>query len=154
MKRLNYRVFTFKGEELCTLNKIAHEVGHNKDIDYAVYNIKSNKSLGFNLGDSTNIKLQDEVIIIGYPGYVKDDTPSIYSCTVSSITKYLGATLYTVDTQIRHGASGGVVLDKYDNVIGIIKAGVSDFEGDEYEGKCGFIPIHLALQHLESHMDA
>ncbi len=63
----------------------------------------------------------------------------------------MGSDLYTVSARILHGTSGGVVLNRENKVIGIVKAGLVDFNDDEgYQGKCGFVPIHLALEHLES----
>lgn len=149
-KKLLYEMITYKGERLGKLYKQAQEISSDRDIDYAIYKVKNEKMEGLQLGDSSKVEIGDKVTFIGYPDYLKEDTPYINSCFITSNTRYHGAPLYTVSAQIFHGTSGGVVLDKDYKVIGIIKAGVQDFNDDEgYQGKYGFVPINFVIKHLK-----
>ncbi len=48
---------------------------------------------------------------------------------------------YTVSGKVIHGASGGVVLDRNDRAIGIIKGGVESTEETEQDINQGFVPL-------------
>jgi V8-like Glu-specific endopeptidase len=101
-----------------------NEIASDEGIDYAIYDLKSSTMLGLELGDSTGIEVGNKVTVIGYPDYLDGDTPYIHTCNITSRTRYLGECLYTVSTRVIHGASGGVILNEDNKVIGIIKAGV------------------------------
>lgn len=148
-----FKVITYKGENLGVISKVTNEIIGDEVIDYAIYNITNPEILGLELGDSTDIKVGDKVIVIGYPDYISGDTPYISTCNVTSRTRYLGECLFTVSSRIVHGASGGVILNEQNEVIGIIKAGVVSMEENDNSGKHGFIPIHIALQHSQGLKD-
>ncbi|EGT3612298.1 serine protease [Clostridium perfringens] len=144
--------FSVKTQSLETIGSVANEfneISKDKRIDYAIYDIKKSTIEGFEVGNSKDIKVGDKVIIIGYPEYQEKDTPTIQTCNITSMTTYLKAPLCIVSGRIIHGASGGVVLDMNHKAIGIIKAGAASTE-KEYKGKQGFIPIHLALEHMKN----
>lgn len=61
----------------------------------------------------------------------------------------MGALFYTVSGRIVHGASGGIVLNADNQVIGIIKGGIVDYNDDSVTADQGFVPLHLMLEHLE-----
>lgn len=143
-----FDVKTCKMDKLGTISKSLNEKKSNKIIDYALYEFSVAKSQGFKIGDSKNIKLDDEIIVVGYPDYVEGDTPNIQRCRVSSKTSYLGAPLYTITGRIIHGASGGVVLNKNYEVIGIIKGGIATMEESDIFSKQGFIPIDIVEDDL------
>nr|WP_243169658.1 serine protease [Clostridium algidicarnis] len=143
-----YSVKTYKMENLGAVLKGMNEINSNIDIDYALYDLKSSKISGLELGESKNIKIGDKIVVIGYPEYCDNDSPNIQTCNIISRTNYLGECLYTISGRIVHGSSGGVVLNMNHKVIGIIKAGVVTLNESDTSSKQGFIPIHLALEHL------
>lgn len=52
---------------------------------------------------------------------------------------------------IYHGASGGVVLDENEKVVGIVKAGIQTCTPKEEllsNQQQGFVPINLVMQHI------
>ena len=57
--------------------------------------------------------------------------------------------LYLVDKNVFHGASGGIVLDKNDQIIGLICAGIASMDLPANNSKQGFIPINTVLQDIE-----
>nr|WP_243240438.1 reverse transcriptase domain-containing protein [Clostridium cibarium] len=143
-----YSVKTYKMEKLGIISKGLNEINSNIDIDYALYELKSSKVSGLELGDSKNIKVGDKIVVIGYPEYCDNDSPNIQTCNIISRTNFLGECLYTISGRIVHGSSGGVVLNMNHKVIGIIKAGVVTLNEANTSSKQGFIPIYLALEHL------
>lgn len=145
-----FKVSTYKRENVGIVSKEINEIKCDKEIDYAIYDLKNSKMEGLELGDSSCIEVGDKVTVIGYPDYLEGDTPYVHTCRITSRTRYLGECLYTVSTRIIHGASGGAVLNENNEVIGIIKAGVVSFNEKEDLGKHGFIPIHIALNHCMS----
>lgn len=104
----------------------------------------------FKCGDSRNIKIGDQVTIIGYPNHQKGNSPYIQSCNITSEKKYLNAPFFTVSGRIVHGASGGIVLNADNEAIGIIKAGIVNYSEDDSNENQGFVPLHLALEHFSS----
>ena len=51
---------------------------------------------------------------------------------------------------VRHGASGGVVLNNEDQIVGLICAGVESMDDSPFDSKQGFIPINTILQDVAS----
>jgi len=145
-----YDVKTYDMEKIGVISKEINEIKSNKIIDYALYELNVSKQQGFEIGTSKSIKLEDEIIIIGYPNYLKGDTPNIQRCKVASKISYFGAPLYTVTGRIMHGASGGVVLNRYYEVIGIIKGGVETFDESDTSSNQGFIPIDIVENDLKN----
>lgn len=145
-----YDVKTCNMDKIGIVSKDINEIKSNKTIDYALYELNISQKQGFKIGDSKNIKLEDEIIIVGYPDYYDGDTPNIQRCRVASKTTYLGAPLYTVTGRIMHGASGGVVLNKNYEVIGIAKGGVATIDESDMFSKQGFIPIDIVEDDLQN----
>lgn len=134
----------------CSLNEISSDA----DIDYALYNTDKcslSDSHPFKLGDSTKLKLESQVTIIGYPNYKKGNSPYVQTCNITSTKSYLGGPFYTVSGRIAHGSSGGVVLNENYEVVGIIKGGIAslDDSDDDTNENQGFVPIHVVLYHME-----
>lgn len=86
--------------------------------------------------------------IIGYPNHQTGNTPFVQRCAITSKKTYLQAPLFTVSGRIIHGASGGVVLNSNYEVVGIIKGGIQTLGDEDTNENQGFIPIHLALEHM------
>ncbi len=123
----------------------------SEEIDYAIYKVNSNNYKScFSIAENPDIKIGDIVTVIGYPNYIKGDSPHIEECRVTSKTKLLGAELYTVSGRIIHGSSGGVVLNNKNEIIGIIKAGVLQKDYEKDKGKHGFISIKNVLTDINN----
>lgn len=122
----------------------------SEELDYAVFRkTKDQYKNCFTMAKSLQINIGDKVKTIGYPDYVKSDTPSIQNAEVISKTQHFGAVLYTISGKLGHGSSGGVVLNKNDEVIGIIKSGVSTANLESDEGKHGFLPISIMIEDIK-----
>lgn len=137
---------------IATIGISLNAVSFDKTIDYAVFNapLEIDTRYVLKLGDSRNLKVGDSVTVIGYPNHVDGSSPYRQMCTITSEKPFLGAPFFTVSGRIIHGASGGVVLNTKNEAIGIIKGGVATLaEGDTNQDQ-GFIPIHLAIEHMNN----
>lgn len=149
-----YNVKTVKsyGEaSLTTVGKTINEISADKDLDYALYKISSNLicgDLSFQIGNSKKLGIGDTVILIGYPNYIKGNSPNVQHCYITSKKPFMGAEMFTVNGRVVHGSSGGLVLDSDHNIVGIIKGGIVSMEEDDQCENQGFVPIHLILEHL------
>lgn len=148
-KVYNFREYASKHSAVVgiSLNVIAYD----ETIDYAVFNVSlpNEDEYTLKIGDSTKLKTGDPVTIIGYPNHNKGNTPYIQNCAITSQKLFLQAPFITVSGRIVHGASGGLVLNSNHDVVGIIKGGISTLSEEDNENQ-GFIPIHLALNHMKS----
>ncbi len=127
-----------------TLNLVCCSNG----IDYALFSMDDGNDLYFPLGDSSSLGLGDPVKVIGYPNHCEGDTWELLKTDFKKKTQLFGHPLYEVTLAVRHGASGGVVLDKEDRIVGLICAGVESMEESPSEFKQGFIPINTILQDI------
>ena len=74
------------------------------------------------LGNSDEVKLRDDVYVIGYPN--NPDYPIITSGTISgSRTNYI-----QTDTPVNSGNSGGPLLNKNNKVVGVTSAVIRNSE--------------------------
>lgn len=87
-----------------------------------------------------------------FPQHVSMNSITVLNCKVTGEKKSnLPEPIWCVDKQIFHGASGGVVLDQFDRVIGVVEAGANIFTEDDEEEKeetqrlSGFIPINRII---------
>lgn len=135
---------------LSCLCKTINEIESNKEIDYALYKTKIDSQIKLKIGDSTRLKRGDQVTIIGYPNFLKGNSPDIQTCQITSKKFYMGAPLYTVSGRIIHGASGGIVLDNNNQVVGVTKGGVPSMNESDKNENQGFIPIHIVLEDIHS----
>ena len=150
-----FSVDSYKNTSLGTIGKELNEINSDKKIDYALYKapFHINDDLTFKCGDSRGIKIGDQVTIIGYPNHQEGNSPYIHPCVVTSEKNYQGALFYTVSGRIVHGASGGIVLNSNNEAIGIIKGGIVTLSEDDSNENQGFVPLYLALDHLEKNKD-
>lgn len=95
----------------------------------------------------------DKITIIGYPKHTVGASPNIQTCTVTGKKQYFNAPFYTISGKVIHGASGGIVLDRNERVIGLIKGGVVSLEETEKSIDQGFIPLHLVLSDVKLKQD-
>lgn len=147
-----FNVDDYGDKSLGRIGKTLNEIAADEQIDYALYKMpfSIDDALTFELGDSSKLKIGDRVTIIGYPNHQKGNSPYIQSCSITSEKKFFDAPFFTVSGRVVHGASGGLVLNEGHKIIGILKGGVVD-SSDELENENqGFVPIHLALEHIHS----
>ena len=93
------------------------------DFDIAVIKIINFKNKEYlSLGNSDEVKLRDDVYVIGYPN--NPDYPIITSGTISgSRTNYI-----QTDTPVNSGNSGGPLLNKNNKVVGVTSAVIRNSE--------------------------
>ena len=146
-----FPVNSYKSKSLGVVGKDLNEIASDMTIDYALYKpfFQINDDLTFKCGDSKNIRIGDQVTIIGYPNHQEGNSPYIQPCLVTSEKTFLGAPFFTVSGRIVHGASGGIVLNTNNEAVGIIKGGIVSYADDESNENQGFIPLHLALDHFK-----
>ena len=65
---------------------------------------------------------------------------------------FFNAPLFVVKDNLFHGESGGVVLDKEDKIVGIIRTGIETLE-EQPISKPGFVPIHLITEDINKKGD-
>lgn len=102
--------------------------------DVAIVHVPRTDTPSIQVGDSSNVELQDELRIIGFPGNgdvsQKNDptnflTPSINQVFVSSIkTTDANANVIQVGGNVEHGDSGGPALDNNGNIVGVVSFGL------------------------------
>jgi serine protease Do len=129
------------------------EIGVGKDV--AIVKINGTNLPSVPLGDSTKVREQDRIMVIGYPGVASDWggnelissesalVPSVTSGSISAI-KTLAATSTPVlqsDAAITHGNSGGPAFNAKGEVIGIATAGSEATQGFNF-----FVPINTAWE--------
>jgi serine protease Do len=129
------------------------EIGVGKDV--AIVKINGTNLPSVPLGDSTKVREQDRIMVIGYPGVASDWggnelissesalVPSVTSGSISAI-KTLAATSTPVlqsDAAITHGNSGGPAFNAKGEVIGIATAGIDATQGFNF-----FVPINTAWE--------
>ncbi len=83
------------------------------------------------LGDSSEIEIQDKVIIIGYPwtsniGQNNPMNPTVTQGTMSGKILLFGTEVLQIQGDARPGNSGGPVLGEDGNVIGILTMGTDE----------------------------
>ena len=83
------------------------------------------------LGDSSNIFVQDEVIVIGYPwtsdiGQSNQLNPTVTKGSVSGKIVYQGNELLQIQGDARPGNSGGPVIGPDGNLIGMLTMGTDN----------------------------
>ncbi|MBD2102949.1 trypsin-like peptidase domain-containing protein [Leptolyngbya sp. FACHB-261] len=112
--------------------------GSGKDI--AVIKIEVKNAPALPLGDSDKVELQDNVMVLGYPGAADSfrdfSKKSVYEATVvkgavSSSNKTLAddAPVLQLDALVTYGSSGGPVLNERGEVVGMITFGGRDEDG-------------------------
>lgn len=135
------------------ISNIVNLITSDHDIDYALYSLNIDSDINtLQIGDSRNLQIGDPIICIGYPKYLKGNSPNISTGNITSMKEHLGEVFYTVNCGIYHGASGGIVLSAENKVIGIIKGGVDSFVEEHENENQGFVPIHLAIEHYNNNI--
>lgn len=121
----------------------------DKTIDYALYNIKPSDTTEVTIGKSSELKIGDTVVIAGFPDYLQGDTITKEECKITGKTQLFCAPFYKVSGRVVHGASGGIVLNTNQQIVGIIKGGCSSDDIDNVAMKQGFVPIDIVLADIK-----
>jgi V8-like Glu-specific endopeptidase len=116
----------------------------HSDIDTFELNKEKYGLKSLPIGDSSKIKRNSKVIIIGYPNYAPGDDPRVTETEVIGSKRYLDINIFLVEKQIYHGNSGGPVLNENYEVIGIATNGGEMEAGGSAVN--GFIPISELIQ--------
>lgn len=103
----------------------AKVVGRDEIIDLAILKIVGTNFPIVTLGNSNEVSQGDEIFTLGYPfgGDV-----SFKEGTISRIFNYDGAKYLEVSAEIHPGNSGGPLVNRYGEVIGINSAGYSPYQ--------------------------
>ncbi len=126
--------------------------GIDRDTDLAVVKIEADGLTPAEFGDSADLSVGETVFAIGNPGGVRYSgsmTMGIVSALNRSVESYssTGITYIQTDTAISPGSSGGGLINRYGQVVGIntIKVVSSGYEGMGFS-----IPVRQAKQILET----
>jgi serine protease Do len=122
--------------------------------DVAVVKIDATNLPTVRLGNSDNVRLQEPIVVIGYPGVASPlnfDALSMESVMVPTVTNghvsalkvdYKGTPVIQSDAAITHGNSGGPAFNEAGEVIGIATFGnVKETAGFNF-----FVPINTGLE--------
>jgi hypothetical protein len=106
--------------------------------DCAIIKVKIENAPTLNVGDSRRSQVEDQIVVIGYPGVADADglldTKSLLQATVTdgviSALKNAesGEQILQISAPITHGNSGGPAIDQHGNVVGLATFG-SDVQG-------------------------
>ncbi|MCF8011867.1 MAG: trypsin-like peptidase domain-containing protein, partial [Clostridiales bacterium] len=126
-------------------NKFPVEIiSYDNENDVAVLKIKGNENYHYlRVGDSDEIDVGSEIKLSGFPNYNIGDSIYIDDGKVTLCRKSLGRTRYLISARIVKGNSGGPVLNKNNEVIGIAAKGAPCFEDKNMDEKFEVIPITI-----------
>ncbi|MCX7655852.1 MAG: S1C family serine protease [Treponemataceae bacterium] len=106
----------------------ARVVGYDYFLDLAVLKAEVTPSYVFSILPAKDPVVGDRVYAIGSPaGLEKTVTSGIISSTSRRLLQV--GTIYQLDAAINHGNSGGPVVDEKGNLLGVVFAGIEQFEG-------------------------
>jgi len=139
-------------------NYDAEVIGYDTDCDLAVLKIKAKGLTAAEFGDSDELKLGESVIAIGNPlGFELMDT--VTSGIVSGINRQISIndksmTLLQTDAAINSGNSGGPLINRYGQVIGINSSKMSaSYSETSIEGIGFAIPSNEAAKIVDDIME-
>ncbi len=128
----NYHVIEDASSAIITLSsnqkeyKVEGVYDYNKEKDWAILKIEGSGFPSLELGDSSSIVGGSSVYAIGSPMGLQN---TISEGLISNTNRLLDDIPYIQTTAaISHGSSGGALLNKYGEVIGITSAGFTDGE--------------------------
>ena len=136
----------------------AEVIGYDTDCDLAVLKIQASGLVAAEFGNSDELKLGESVIAIGNPlGFELMDT--VTSGIVSGLNRQINIndksmTLLQTDAAINSGNSGGPLINKYGQVIGINSSKMSaSYSETSIEGIGFAIPSNEAAKIVEDIME-
>jgi S1-C subfamily serine protease len=130
--------------------------------DVAIVKIEVKNAPILKLSDSDNVKLQDHVTVIGYPGAADTfqsgllDSKSTLEATINDgkisarKTASSGAPILQTSTPATHGNSGGPVLNDASEVIGLLTFRGDTVNGQEVSGFAFVVPSNTVMEYVKS----
>lgn len=107
-------------------------VGSNPELDVSILYVKtfpgSEKLTGLKLGNSDDVRALDKVVALGY-ALGKDHMQSTAGVISGRIA---GPSRLQIDVAVNPGNSGGPLLNKQSNVVGIVTSGMSNAQNINY----------------------
>jgi S1-C subfamily serine protease len=130
--------------------KPAEVVAVDDDADIAIMKVKADKPLPFlQFAPADEPGTGAECAALGFPvGHAMNYTMQMTAGTISSVAPSEEYAL-TLTAKITHGNSGGPLVDKFGNVIGVVSAGLTAFT--ETYGKA--LSAGQVREFLEEHAD-
>jgi hypothetical protein len=100
----------------------ARIIQYNKDADLAILKIEKTGLLPFQLPENESLSLGKEIYVIGTPS-AEDLSQTLSRGIISSIRKQSdGSKLIQTDASVNSGNSGGPLVDKMGNLLGVVNA--------------------------------
>ncbi len=106
----------------------AKVIGWDRIFDIALLKVDTAVETVFSFGREKEYEPGTSIIAIGSPGGLENTITSGIISAYGRKFLQLG-TVMQVDVPINHGNSGGPLLDKENNLIGVVFAGIEQFEG-------------------------
>ncbi|MDP7591594.1 MAG: reverse transcriptase domain-containing protein [Litorilituus sp.] len=126
-------------------------IAMDKDLDLAILD-PSIHAKSFNtlkVEPNPDYKKGTTVHTIGYPNYNSGEEPTYIEAKIIGKSSFMGAERIKIDSNIRHGNSGGVVLNTDGKVVGIVSNG--NAIGADTKNNSSFIPIETLLKYRAEH---
>lgn len=118
----------------------------NKDADIAILKINKNGLTPFKLPDAEAVSIGKEIFAIGTPS-AEDLSQTLSKGIISSIRKQNdGSKLIQTDASVNSGSSGGPLVDKSGNLLGVVNA---KLVGIGVEGISFAIPVSTVIPSLK-----
>jgi RNA-directed DNA polymerase len=121
-------------------------IAENKDIDLAILRIDARQYHTLRGTYESRLEIADKVTLLGFPNYRKGDTPRMSEGAITGVRPVSGISRLLIDALIVTGNSGGPVLNKKKEVIGIAVTG-GEISNAHLTENHGVIPVS-ALRHL------
>lgn len=100
----------------------ARLIQYNKDVDLALLKIEKNGFIPFSIMESESVSIGKDIFVIGTPT-AQDLSQTISKGIISSIRKQSnGSKIIQTDASINRGNSGGPLVDKNGNLLGVVNA--------------------------------
>jgi S1-C subfamily serine protease len=106
----------------------AKVIGYDKTLDLAVIKAEITPEYVFSLIDRVTPEVGETVLAIGSPGGLEKTVTSGIVSALGRRFLQIGDVIQ-IDAAINHGNSGGPVIDTSGRLVGIVFAGVEEFEG-------------------------
>jgi S1-C subfamily serine protease len=106
----------------------AKVIGWDKTMDLAVIKAEIKPEYVFSVVDNVNPSVGDTVLAIGSPGGLEKTVTSGIVSALGRRFLQIGDVIQ-IDAAVNHGNSGGPVIDSSGRLVGIVFAGVEQFEG-------------------------
>jgi RNA-directed DNA polymerase len=125
------------------------EIRKHDHVDVATVSVKVRLPVRLKIGSSANLKVGDQVKILGFPLHRAGGSVHTQQATITARSPWFGVEHFIVGSPIVQGNSGGPVLNQNNEVVGIA------VRGQGIPGRVGnddelsrFVPMDVALPHL------